>query len=59
MADFPVHQKRILVVSDVADKKFWPKIKRKFPTAIIIDTEAFMVSILKQKIEFSPKRIIG
>lgn len=59
MTDFPVHQKKILVISDVADKALWPKIKRKYPKIIIIDTEAFMVSILQQKIEFAVRRIIG
>lgn len=59
MTYFPVHQKKILVISDVADKDLWPRIKKKFPKVVIIDTEAFMVSILQQRIEFPVKRIIG
>lgn len=59
LTDFPFHQENLLVISSIADRAIWRNVKRKFPKAPIIDTEAFMVSILRQKIHFQPERIFG
>lgn len=59
LQELPVHKKKIIVVSAVTDSTLWPNIKLKFPDAVIIDTEGFMTSILKQKIDFHKKRVIG